>query len=139
MNGRIQFVGSDEAQLRKTIEEELKNPPGSPIEARAIIEPAGEINVSYQVRPHHEELLQVALIQLHAKSHVLKGENQGRLLEHVDLVRDFRTIKVDPGKTNQGSLILALPQGLTSADCRIIAFLQEKQSRHIIGAVEIPL
>jgi hypothetical protein len=137
LNGKFQFVGSDESQLRRGLQKELEQPAGPLIKASAMVKGKLEIQVSYGVLPRQEEMLEIALIQFHASSLVKKGENEGRLLEHINLVRDLKTMLVNGARENEGTVSFSIPAGLSYTDLGIIAFLQEKQSRHIQSAVEI--
>jgi len=75
--------------------------------------------------------INIALVQLKAQSNVAGGENQGRQLRHINIVRDFKTTDAT-GK--QTSLILTLPPGILKKDCSVIAFLQDKSTLRIIDA-----
>jgi hypothetical protein len=139
VNGRFQQVGSDERRLRNTLEEELKSSEGESIEANAGPGPAGAIKVSYRLSHRPNELLRIALVQLYAESSVTSGENRGRHLQHVDLVRDFQS--VDPGNegNGSGSVLLKLPDKVASDSCRIVLFLQNRNSMQVTGATKIGL
>jgi hypothetical protein len=139
VNGQVQFVGSDEAKLRTCLESQLKINVVTDIKATAAIIADGGVLVTYQLNPLQDMLLHVALIQFHASTSVKKGENAGKNLQHVNLVRDLRTVMVAQGKTIQGSVKLNIPAGLSAADCGIIAFVQERQSMQVKGATELAL
>jgi hypothetical protein len=139
VNGQIQFVGSDEAKLRSSLESQLKSNSVSVIEATAAITTDKGVAVSYRLNPSQDEIFHVALIQFRATTNVKKGENGGRILQHVNLVRDFRTILMEGGKTIQGSVSMSIPVGLSAADCGIIAFVQEKRTMQVEGAVQLAI
>ena len=77
--------------------------------------------------------IQLALIQLQAESKVLKGENEGRHLWHINLVRDFKTME------NMGTEILTVPEGLAKKDFKIIVFVQNKTNLQIEDAIEVAI
>ncbi len=137
VNGKKEFVGSDGASLRGTIESELKNSVNREITLHAIRGDGNHITVSYQLKRPPGTILQVALVQSQAASRVLAGENSGRSLEHVNVVRDFKTVSGD--KEDSGFVDLKMPPGLTEKDYKVIGFLQNKNDGHIVGAAEAGL
>ena len=139
VNGKSQFVGSDEHQLRKTLDEELKSSSGSPLVLSANVSAKKEVQVHYHIDSLHEQFLHVALIQFHASTQVKKGENQGKQLQHVNLVRDFKSLIIDRGKPSRGTVVFSIPSELSTSDCGIIGYLQEKQTLQVRAAVQIPL
>ena len=79
----------------------------------------------------------VVLALNHAESHVFGGENGGRTLSHVAVVR--RLVKVGPLKHNEGfseNLELKLESGLDTHNLRLIAFVQEPKQGKVLGAAE---
>ena len=134
VNGKTEMVGSDESKLRNTISNEIKNAASSTLTVNAKSSDAQTINVSYQLDKSSNSLLNVALIQLHTQSDVKRGENEGRVLKHVNVVRDFKTINVS--KNTSGSISVTLPQGLTAKDCKVISYLQDAGNWQISNATE---
>jgi len=134
VNGETEFVGSDKSKLQKTIEKELSNSTNSSIEITARETDEKKISVSIKTGNQSNTKINIALLQLKAQSNVAGGENQGRQLRHINIVRDFKTTDAT-GK--QTSVILALPTGLLKKNCSVIAFLQDKSTLHIIGAASI--
>ena len=78
--------------------------------------------------------LNIALIQLQAQSNGKRGGNEGRILHHVNVVRDFRTVNIN--KDANGNVDLILPEGLSAKDCKVIVYLQKNDSWQIIAAME---
>jgi hypothetical protein len=137
VNGKKEFVGSDGSRLRGTIDTELKNSVNREIAVHAIRGAGNNINVFYKLKQPPGTTLQLALVQLQAASRVLAGENTGRSLVHVNVVRDFKTVSGD--KADSGAAGLRMPPGLTEKDCKVIWFIQDKTDLHIIGAGEVSL
>ena len=134
VNGQKEFVGSRESQLRTTIEEELKDPVSSVIELTAKSNGENNITASYKITNAGKLLLNIALVQLKATSNVKRGENSGHQLNHINVVRDLKTISID--KDANASVDFKIPQVLLSKDLKIIAFIQDKNSLKITGATE---
>lgn len=133
INGKDQFVGSDEKKLKESIDGELSHTINKRLALSARSKDGRKVKVSYYLRDSIDVTLQVALVQLHAQSQVLKGENEGRLMRHINVVRDFQSIPLNGGKGDDGEL--KIPEGLTPKDCKVIVFLQDKDN-HTILAVE---
>jgi len=134
VNGKTEFVGSNENRLKNTIAQELKNSPAANIEIVAKSNDKKTINISYKVDNASNAVLNIVLIQLKAQSSVKRGENKGRILHHANVVRDFKTVNAD--KDVKGNVDLILPEDLSTKDCKVIAYLQKNDSWQVIAAIE---
>lgn len=128
VDGRYQFTGSDKNTLYRVVGEEMKKD-NLPMPVLTATATTGGIAVRYTGRRVQQTNLCFALLQLHAVSKVQKGENKGMQLHHTNVVRDFITISND---TETGTL--QLPAGLQAKDCRVAAFLQNRNTLHITAA-----
>ncbi len=133
VNGKIEFTGSNKTKLHAVVENELTQATAASITVVANCTDNKNVNVSYQLTPPPSNILNIALVQLHAQSNVQKGENSGRVLRHVNVVRDFKTISAN---SQQGNLTLQLPEGLSAKDCKIIAYVQDGQLYKILAATD---
>ena len=125
VNGKKEFVGSDQDKLSTSIKEELSATTNIPLGLDASVPAGKKVAVQYNVKETGAATtLQVALVQLQASSQVLRGENEGRHLQHVNVVRDFRSVSVHSGAPVSGSTELNIPEGLSAKDLKVIAFLQ---------------
>ncbi len=143
VNGGKELVGSDEKGLLTDIEADLQGAEGKKI----VLQAAGDgtsaagngnnIKVNYQAPNRGSDILYIALVQSHAETKVGGGENSGRRLEHVNVVRELKAAPAG----NTGSLVFALPQGLSAKDCKLIAFLQTNKagSLAVTGAASISI
>ncbi len=132
VNGKTEFVGSDRDQLHKAIDQALQSDNTSKIELNASSD-AQTVHINYKTSADHDHMLNVAVVQLQTQTAVKRGENAGRQLHHINIVRDFKSIS-QPGE--QGSISLHLPTGLTAKDCAVIAYTQDKKNLHITGATK---
>lgn len=131
INGEKETVGSRETELRKIINGELKNEVADSIGLNMKV--SGEnIQIAYDVTAR--KLLHLALVQLKATTNVKKGENSGHRLNHINIVRVFKTI--DTGKARKGTIPFTIPEGLTTKDISIIAYLQDERTFQITGATQ---
>jgi len=143
VNGKKEFVGGDETKWRATIDEELKNSAavaGISLGVSVGAADGKQLAVSCTVtntsasRPKGGSNLKFVLVQLQALSQVKRGENEGRKLEHINVVRDLRS--VTPDEKGVAHADLKIPEGLTGKDCKVIVFLQDKSKGTILAAAE---
>lgn len=140
MDGRLQFVGSDGREAKAAIEKERR-------EQKLAIAISNVVRTSDQVTAHIEipttqnqpggraPVLYVALADDKAESRVARGENAGRALAHVAVVRylaQVDTIRGDNPVDKQ--VTFSIQPGVGTNGLRIVAFLQDAGSGHILGA-----
>jgi hypothetical protein len=133
VNGEKEMVGSQEGALRSAIGEDLKKPGGKRITLHASSD-GRSIKADYLLTDPGDGLLHIALVQSHAESQVGAGENSGRRLQHINIVRDLKTAPAG----SSGTLEFSIPRGLQAKDCKLIAFLQENKTGDLglTGAAE---
>jgi len=136
VNGRYEFVGSNSAQLNRVVQKELAADMGKQVKLTASAVLNNHITVNCQLSEKTNLNLNIALVQLQASVDVKRGENQGRHLDHINVVRDFKTLALS-GVT--GKAELELPAGLAKKDCKVIAYLQDPVSMQISGVAEIAI
>jgi hypothetical protein len=137
VNGRHEFVGSNKSKLQSTITSELKNTSGKLIDVFATATDGKTVSVRYEAKEASFEDLNIALIQKQGVTEVKRGENGGRKLYHINIVRDFKTVAVTQG--GKGTVRLSLPEGLSNDNCAVIAYLQQKNTGTITAAKKINL
>lgn len=137
INGKTELVGSKKSSLQSAVQEGLDG--FKPVPVKLTIEQAtgDSVKVKYEAENSHKEFLQIALVQLKAETSVKKGENEGRLLHHINIVRDLETIG---GNRNlSGTISFRIPLHQSAKDFTIIAFIQDKESWKITGAESVSL
>ena len=134
INGSKEMVGSDNNRLQSLVQQSLKQKPPVKLEIKAV-STGKSLTVSYSTDAT-DGLLNIALVQLHAETNVKDGENSGRNLKHTNVVRVFKTIRLEKGQSN---IIIELPGGLSKNDCHIIGYIQNKGDDRIIAAREIQI
>ena len=134
VNGKTEFTGSDRTKLYKTIEQELKIPAAMALNLEVHNNADKSITVSYQLNAAPAYSLNIALVQRNADTQVKRGENEGKLLHHINIVRDLKTLAATTGST-----AFHLPAGLSAADCSFIAFLQNNSTLAVSAAVQSPV
>ena len=134
VNGADEFVGSDQKRAAKAIEQSLSRETSTKIELKATAD--GEsIAVEYSLKDVPAgAVLNVAWTQAEAVSHPDRGENDGRKLRHINVVRDFRTVELSVA--SKGKLAL---NRLDVETGTVIAFVQEVATGKVLGAMSTKL
>jgi hypothetical protein len=132
VNGKAVFIGSKRSQAEDAIANELKNSAMAKIQFQNSYEKDAErVKVQFSIQGDvKDEELNIALVQKEAVSDVSRGENSGKKLHHVNVVRSF--ISVNASET--GSAEISFPSELKNQTLTIICFVQNKNSLAITGA-----
>ncbi len=145
VDGRYQAVGSDIRQVRDAIVRAASEP-----KARvdlSVIPSTSQIDVQVNITPQRGVVLRgtgdviLAVTQDRLADDVARGENNGRRLTHTAVVRRLTAIGSVPGPipATMASATLSLAPQWTTSDLRVVAFLQERDSRRIVGAASTTL
>ncbi|MEO6329106.1 MAG: DUF1223 domain-containing protein [Ginsengibacter sp.] len=129
VNGLSEFVGSDEAKLNEVIKTNLNKQSANSvtISTQRI---NNSVKVHYEVKGSEGTILNFALVQAEANISVKRGENGGRTLHQVNIVRALKTIDAD----GKGDIMMDVPNEINNVPLQIIAFTQSKKSFQILGA-----
>ncbi len=134
VNGRSEFVGTDEDKIRKAIRESLASDNKTLLSVQAD-HAEDKLIISYEVTgiPSSSRLLLVTL-QKSAKTKVERGENEGRLLSHVDVVRN---LLIEP-LSREGKGKFHIPsREFNSGEFEIVAMVQDLQAGAILAATKV--
>ena len=136
VNGETEFVGSRARDAQQAIESRLGAPTKIALEINAQwSSDKSNVSVEYQLPELlPSTILNVALVQDEAKNEIPRGENAGRELAHVQVVRQFKTI---PLKSNSGTATLKVPAALSSDELSVVAYVQDARSMAILGASSV--
>jgi hypothetical protein len=92
----------------------------------------GKANMKYDIDGVDKNtVLQLTVLQKNAQTKVQSGENGGRTLSHVQIVRKLQSVSL---KGSVGAVTLALPEGFNTREWEIIGFLQNTANGVITGA-----
>ena len=135
VSGRSEFVGSDAAKASAAIAESLHTATPNSVQLQLTRLPNGTtIAVDYKVNgPIDGKVMNLALIQTDVQNSVPRGENSGRTLAHVNVVRAFETL---PLTQPTSSVKIKVPEGLSPANVAIVAYVQDRKTAEITGANE---
>lgn len=135
VNGTKEMVGSDRSKLTNTINAQLSQTAANIIKLSAISHNSN-VTVNFQVTGATGNGLNIALVQKTTEVDVKNGENGGRRLKHINVVREFRTL---PANQDNGTISLTLPTGLAAKDCSIIAYTQQNGQGRVTGSAALDL
>jgi hypothetical protein len=132
VNGGQEFVGSQGRTARRAIAEALEQSAGAAIALKPVRK-AGGLAVEYAVTGQREgDLLNLAVVEKSVSVPVQRGENGGRTLKHENVVRAFRTVRLDA--KGGGSAELAVPASVLGGRVSILAYVQKAGTLRTIGA-----
>ncbi|MCF0074723.1 DUF1223 domain-containing protein [Dyadobacter sp. CY261] len=130
VNGKHELIGSQEETLKRALNIELRSAAPAQLNVEAQIA-ARKLHLNYQTtNAGRGTLLQVALVQKLAHTMVKRGENAGRLLPHVQIVKKIQSF---PASAN-GNVAISLPEAFNPNDWEVITFLQNTQTGAIVAA-----
>ena len=144
VDGRAEFVGSSEGRARTAIAKAVREPKA---ETRLRSEPAtnGKTRVSIDVKMVPAPAAQkaevwLAVTETGLHSNVMRGENAGEDLHHAAVVRSLR--KVGQAALNRevaysGEHDVPFDPAWKKENLRVVAFVQDAKSRHILGAASV--
>jgi hypothetical protein len=137
VDGAVQFVGNDSAKLSDAVTRAAATP-----KAKIAVEDAhwadGALSFSVRGDNNSGATLVAALAQNGTRSEVARGENAGRTLHHVAVVRaikDFGSKATDgrplrlPGAISSGT-------GKTEGPLRLVVFLADRKTGHVLAIAE---
>jgi hypothetical protein len=134
VNGKEEFLGSDEKLMRKAISIELNKIPTAELslEKASVVKNKAVINYSTKGNTDNTSLL-LALVQKNATTKVLKGENAGHTLSHVQIVSKLQSSSLK----KKGEASFSLPADFSAPGYEVIGFIQNNESGEITGAARI--
>jgi len=133
VNGRMEFVGSEESVLRSAITGNLTKEQGTPL-SLTVVANNGQATIKYAAnKPDKNTALYVAILEKNAQTKVERGENEGHTLSHVQIVRKLQKVALGNGN---GEAKVSLPAGFDTQNWEIIGFLQNTDSGVVTGAAK---
>lgn len=134
VNGATQFVGSDRKSADAAIRSALARTPAVALELRVTSGPDG-YHVKYaKAGAPAGAVLYLALVDPREVKHVAGGENEGRTLEHTNIVRRLVAVSSSAGAT--GTVTIPPVPGAIGRTMRVIGFVQDRNTLAVLGAAE---
>ena len=132
VDGQTEFVGNNQGKAVNSVVEAAKI-------KKAKVELSFDadklkINIS-EISKTENATVFVAIAEDNLSSNVKRGENSGRVLQHISVVRDLKTVGVVDGSNSTFSTETALQvqPNWKKENLKIIVFVQENESRKILG------
>jgi hypothetical protein len=135
VNGAESFVGSDEARARRAVATALSIVPSASLSIDASVH-GGEVDVrAHSAGAPAGAKLYLALVQASATSSATRGENAGRVLHHVDVVRALTSVAASP----DGEARVPLPSALARDGAAVVAWIQDPSTMQVAAATRAPI
>ncbi|MRX38480.1 DUF1223 domain-containing protein [Flavobacterium sp. LC2016-23] len=132
VNGKKDYIGSDEVTVRNAISSALSKPATAEVTLKTTTV-NNKLNVHYSVNGiSKNSRLLLAVVQKSAKSNVKRGENANRVLSHYQIVKELHSVALK--NNGNGSTIVAAPKDFIAKDFEVIGFVQDTNSGAILGA-----
>jgi len=132
VNGATEYVGSDAPHILKAVSNGLGHDPANDLTIDCGL--AGRrLTVNYQsTTTEKDDEVLLALVQRSAQSTVRGGENAGRSLSHVQIVRQLIHAKPNGKKT----VTIDLPSDFNPKEWQLIGLVQNSATGHISAATK---
>jgi hypothetical protein len=138
VDGESQFVGSDSGKAAK----EIAKAAGS---AKAVVDITSEgdqvkVKVA-RAQKHGEATVYAAIAEDGVSTRVERGENSGKTLEHVSVVRELKALGIMPAEKHELETSFALEANAewNAEKLKVVVFVQENESRRIVGVGRLVL
>jgi hypothetical protein len=137
VNGKTEFVGSDEGKMNTTIQQNLAENTNAILTLNATKISSNNATLQYHIIGSlQNNSLILAVVQKHATTQVKAGENGGRTLSHINIVRQLQSVNI---KSDTGNAEISLPGGFNTKDWTIIGFVQNTRNGAIQAVQQVLL
>jgi hypothetical protein len=137
VNGMSEFVGSNESKTHDAIKKALAAEHKTQLSIESYRE-ADKLILKYQVsNGSKDNRLLVAIVQKTATTAVERGENKGRILSHVQIVRSLYNESLTSNRKDTAAV--KLPLGFNSGDFELIALVQDSNTGEILAVTRLNL
>lgn len=135
VNGKTEFVGSEEGTLRNAIRTNLQKAASAQLSLNVLNLDQKRADIKYTAEGADKNtVLLIAVLQKNAQTKVLSGENGGHTLSHIQIVRKLQEVKLNE---NGGTAKVSLPAGFDAKSWEIIGFLQNTSTGIISAAAKV--
>ncbi|TKC10697.1 DUF1223 domain-containing protein [Pedobacter polaris] len=136
VNGKVDYIASQEASVKNAIKSALSKPADIELSLEATQNNSMlTVNYTIDVISKNSQLL-VAVVQKSAKSNVKRGENAHRILSHYQIVHHLHTVDL---KYKKGTVSIHLPKSFNAKDFEVIGFVQDKNNGNVLGGTRAVL
>lgn len=148
VDGVREFNGGNSSLAQEAIGKAAREPKGEVLLARAPSQTEGFVRVSAQIdnfpKPTEGESVTVflALTESNLATDVARGENSGRKLTHVGVVRSLKTLgglPEAPGTSFKAETEVPFEKSWRRENLRAVVFAQERGTRRVLAAGSVKL
>ena len=134
VNGKREFVGSEEGTLRSAIQTGLQQADNSGLLVSDVHIDHDMLSVQYKTKGGNA--LMIAFVQKAATSQVKHGENGGKTLQHINIVKALNTVALHQPA---GIATVHLPDDYNRQTWDIIGFTQNTNTGGVLSAQKITI
>jgi len=149
VDGRVQFVGSNDAEARRAIADAARNAKTGVTMSLASENAQGRTvtlairveSLSKVVKGGDADVM-LAITESGLRSNVTRGENAGRVLNHIAVVRRLSTIGTIDSKKDlafTAEPVVQIGKTWKRENLKAVVFVQERAGRGVLGASALPL
>ena len=148
VDGVKEFNGGNASLAQEAIGKAAREPKGEVLLTRAPSQVEGFVRITAQIekfpKPTDGETVNVllALTESGLASDVARGENSGRRLTHVGVVRSLKSLgglPEAPGTTFKAETEVPVEKGWRRENLRAVVFAQERGTRRVLAAGSVKL
>ena len=139
INGTRIIVGSDREQGWALIQAALTHTPSCGVTLQSVWKPdTRQMETRFAVSSiPADSLLHLVLVEREIVHPIKKGENQGLVLTHDNVVRSWVSAPLPSSpRSTQGQLMLPVPDDVSLPQTSVIGFVQNSQTFQILGATQ---
>ena len=138
INGSDATVGSRKAYIQEKINIEQNKLADATITLNKNLQNETDLTVDWSIAGKTKNnVINVAIVESDIATKVKRGENSGRILRHINIVRDIVTQNI--GTNLSGQTKLTIQKDWNVPNLKLIAFTQESGLGKITGATSINL
>lgn len=135
INGKKSFTGSDEQQAAASVKSALSETSEVGLTVKIDSSASDTLYLKYSATKSDKNyFIRIAMTESGLSANVGKGENAGKKLSHEAVVRDFFSQAMNSA---EGHLKIPLKKFKPGKNCELIAFVQHKQTMHILAVTGI--
>ncbi|HNR19119.1 MAG: DUF1223 domain-containing protein [Bacteroidetes bacterium] len=138
VNGQNPTLGSDKIKINEAIEKAITQPPVLNLTAvKSALSTSDTLIIDYtstKVNPNYS--LVIAIVQEEATSKITKGENAGKTLSYNNIVRE---LNITPLNNQKGIVKIPVKNLSLKNGFRVLAFVQQKQTKKILSVTQLAL
>ncbi len=131
VDGQAEFIGSNASKAQAVITKAARAPKAKVQIVRLKQDHIKITATDIPTVSRNDKLdIVVAITETNLQSNVVRGENAGRKLNHGTVVRHLQVV----GEAPRAEAKLTFEKNWNQANLRVVAFLQERTNRRILGA-----